>query len=1160
MPPDRPTAGQRFRWFAELCCDPAFLVTEGGGLVDASSLALEKYGHTIETMRGLHLRDLCAPGANATEPKWEELVQGGDLPLETVHIRRDGSAFPVEMRARTLELESRRHFVVTVRDVTSRKAAEAQFRVAFETNPEAMTLSRLEDGVLVAVNQAFLRRQGRTESEVLGRSSVALGIWTHPEQRQRIMETLRREGAVQDVDIQATRANGSVRTLAYSGRRLDIAGVAYVLGVSRDVTEARARAAERERLSRQLRESEDRLSRILSMMREGVWALDGDGMTTFANPRVGDILGTSHREMIGRSHLDFVPLENRAAAVRMRQEVMSGKELRQEFRHRMPDGSMRQLWSSLSPLRDAEGRVVGSIGVLLDVTDRKLAEDQLAREKERLAVTLQSIGDAVIATDDGGRVTVINAVAEQLTGWTSAEAIGRPLEEVFRIFSEDSRLPVESPVKRVLREGATVGLANHTALVARDGRERAIADSGAPIRDPDGNVSGVVLVFRDQTEERQAERLRRQAEERIRNSERRYRLLADNAQDVIWTLDLATLRSTYVSPSVLRLRGYTPEEVLAQPLEAAFTPDSLAKVKELLATVGTASEPRSHIGIFDQPCRDGSVKHVELTTSVVKDRESSSTELIGVARDATARVAAEQALRENEARFRALIEKSTDMIFVFDEEKRIQFWSPSATECLGWHADEVMGKRLSELGLIHPDDRDAIAEATRGIDAEPQQMTRVAARHSHKDGSWRLVEGMGRNLLEDPAVRGIVVNARDITQQRRLEEQLRQAQKLESVGRLAGGVAHDFNNILTVILSCAEALKLDAEERRQANPEDVEQILSSSWRARDLTRQLLAFARKQIIAPVLLDLNEVTRFNEKLLRRVLGEDVTLVLALAPALWPVLCDQGQMEQVLMNLAVNARDAMPEGGTLTIETRNAVFTEGEASESRGQGSEWVQLLVRDTGVGMGTEVKAHLFEPFFTTKPLGRGTGLGLATVYGIVSQNGGAIHVESEPGRGTTFEIRLARAAGVPAPGKQEDARAVGAMTGTETVLVVEDDPQVRAVTVRVLGEAGYRVLVAGSGREALQIAWAQPGPIDLVVTDVVMPGLNAREMLNELRKSRSGLRALYVSGYAEDAIARHGVLDAGIDLLPKPYTPVTLLARVRKILDGEAAQHPRSTR
>jgi CheY-like chemotaxis protein len=368
---------------------------------------------------------------------------------------------------------------------------------------------------------------------------------------------------------------------------------------------------------------------------------------------------------------------------------------------------------------------------------------------------------------------------------------------------------------------------------------------------------------------------------------------------------------------------------------------------------------------------------------------------------------------------------------------------------------------------------------------------------------------------------------------------------MESIGRLAGGVAHDFNNLLTVILSCAEILRDGASAVAPAQRELVEEIHTAGVRAAGLTHQLLAFARKEPIAPIPLDLNAVVRGSETLLRRTLGMDIQLVVNLQDGLWRVTCDPGQIEQVILNLAINARDAMPAGGELAITTSNARSDDALVARIPFLLSgEYVRLVVRDNGEGMSPEVKAHAFEPFFTTTETGKGTGLGLATVYGIVQQAGGHVHVSSAPGRGTTFEVCFPRVEVAPA----ESARLAAPATlgGTERILVVEDDPRVRAVTVRTLRAAGYDVLAVPEPRAALELPADVLARSQLLVTDVVMPGLDGRELAARLRDRHPALRVLFVSGYAPDA---RGALDPGSELLPKPFTGATLLGRLRAILD-----------
>lgn len=659
-------------------------------------------------------------------------------------------------------------------------------------------------------------------------------------------------------------------------------------------------------------------------------------------------------------------------------------------------------------------------------------------------------------------------------------------------------------------------------------------------------LSGVYLLIAAVASLRESRAWGIPLEAALQDSESRYRALFESSLDAI----LVTAPGGQIiaaNPAACALFGMSEEDFRRKGRAGLVDPEdpclpALEQQRHAGAVRGELRYLRSDGSTFDAELSSIQIRSEGRAFDIVRDithRKQAEEALRGIER--------ESALRASEAKFRVLIERSMDMIIVLDAERSVRFWSPSATAALGWREAEVLGK--SALELVHPDDEQEMTRAFQGLLDGPGGTGRVTTRFRHQDGSYRLVESVARNLLHDPVVQGVVVNSRDVTEQRVLEEQYRQAQKLESVGRLAGGVAHDFNNLLTVVLSCAEALKEHQKAGALPDPEDIEQIKIAGERARDLTRQLLAFARKQVIAPAPLDLNAVVAGTEKLMRRVLGEDVEVQVVAQAGLWPVLCDSGQIEQVLLNLAVNARDAMPKGGRLTIETRNVQRSPLDAPRSgEEQSGDWVRLLVRDSGCGMSPEVKAHIFEPFFTTKGPGEGTGLGLATVHGIVAQSGGRIRVESEPAEGATFEIDFPRSR-TEAP-KATAPQSMDAKTsGTETIFVVEDDRHVREVTVRSLRAAGYRVLLAGNGREAFKIATGEAGRVHLLVTDVVMPELDGRAVADGLRLHFPDLRVLFVSGYAKDAIARHGVLDPEIEFLAKPFTPASLLARVRSLLD-----------
>ncbi len=510
-------------------------------------------------------------------------------------------------------------------------------------------------------------------------------------------------------------------------------------------------------------------------------------------------------------------------------------------------------------------------------------------------------------------------------------------------------------------------------------------------------------------------------------------------------------------------------------------------------------------------------------------------------------------LRLSEARFRSLTENAADMILIVDETGRILYASHSTTNVLGQPADKLTNESLRDL---LPDDEVSRAIAIIGDVAQESGVIRSFEwRMRHQDGSFRWMEGLAANLLSDPAVSGIVINARDISDRRRAEQtlrereaQLRQSQKMEAIGRLAGGVAHDFNNLLTVINGNSELLlsALDSQDPRWNYVVDVR---DAGEQAAKLTLQLLAFSRKQMLRPALLNLNDIVRDMERMLRRVISEDIEVVYHLAPTLGAVEADRNQLQQVLMNLVLNARDAMPRGGRLTIETGSA----DSDVPIRGHGAtaapgSYVFLAVIDTGEGMDDATRQQMFDPFFTTKKHGQGTGLGLSTVYGIISQSGGTIAVNSEAGSGTTFRIYLPRdSRNISA---EQVAEASPPLGGSETILVVEDQADVRRLACKVLQSYGYRVLEASDADEALRISASFLGRIDVLLSDVVMPGMNGVELSKKLLLLRPEVKVIFVSGYADNVMLRHGVLQTAAAFIPKPYRAAALAAKIREIVGG----------
>jgi two-component system, cell cycle sensor histidine kinase and response regulator CckA len=545
------------------------------------------------------------------------------------------------------------------------------------------------------------------------------------------------------------------------------------------------------------------------------------------------------------------------------------------------------------------------------------------------------------------------------------------------------------------------------------------------------------------------------------------------------------------------------------------------------------------------------------------NRKRSSSEIAALRREfEKAREACrrqEEACRESEKRYREIFDEAPIGLHEIDREGRIVRVNGTELGMLGCSAEEMLGKPVWEFVVEEELTRRITLAKLDGDRSFHQTFERT---YRHKDGKTLVVLVKDQVILDEQGrIMGIRSMMEDITERRRTEEalrkseeQLRQWQKVEAIGRLAGGVAHDFNNLLTTITGCTEDLigRFDPDDPRL---EEIGEIHKAAERATALTRQLLAFGRRQVLHPQVLDLNGVVAGMEHLLRRLIGEDLEFVTLLERNIWPAKVDRGQIEQVLMNLAVNARDAMPEGGKVTIETANVELDEEYArTHVSVKPGGYVMLALSDTGCGMDKETQSHLFEPFFTTKEKGKGTGLGLSTVYGIVKQSGGNIWAYSEPGRGSAFKIYLPRTQESIATVEESRLPAGEAEKGVETILLVEDEESVRRMVGKILGAQGYTILEAGHGEEAIRISRRHQGPIHLLMTDVIMPRMSGSELAKKLRPLRKEMKVLYMSGYPDNTIVHHGVLQPGTAFLQKPFTVRALEQKVREILDSKAGR------
>ena len=639
-------------------------------------------------------------------------------------------------------------------------------------------------------------------------------------------------------------------------------------------------------------------------------------------------------------------------------------------------------------------------------------------------------------------------------------------------------------------------------------------------------------------------RIRRELVER----EELFHLISENAADMIAIVDMEG-RRIFNSLSYQRVLGYSPQELRASTPFQQIHPDDRERVRE-------AAEKARHSGIgqtleYRLRHKNGTWLVLESTSSVIRDAKGEPEKLVIVNRNVTERKRAEEALRRSEADFRSVVEDAPYGIYRASITGRFLQVNPAVLKMLGYEQEhELLERDLAADIFRHDGEYQHLADLLM----RTEEVKDIEMEWKKKDDTSITVRCSGRRINdENGAPAYFAVFAEDVTEKRVLERQLRMAQKMEAIGRLSGGIAHDFNNLLGVIIGYSRVLKR-ALGAGNALCEHALEIEKAGERAASLTKQLLAFSRQQVLTPAILDLNTLASDMQGMLPRLLGEDIQVSLELDPELGSVKADQSQIEQIIMNLAVNARDAMPMGGKLKIQTTNVeldqTYTRNHSGSKIG---DYVLLAVTDTGTGMDAATLTHIFEPFFTTKERGQGTGLGLATVYGIVKQSDGYIWVDSVPGKGASFQIYLPRHAGQPAVEEQKFDLGEK-LGGSESILLVEDAEPLRKLAQTFLEASGFRVLSAGSGEEALEVAAGCGRSLDLLLTDVVMPGMNGRVLAEQLSPRQPGIKVLYMSGYTDSFIAGHGVLEPGTHLLHKPFTEEVLIRKVRDVLDGGKKQ------
>lgn len=897
---------------------------------------------------------------------------------------------------------------------------------------------------------------------------------------------------------------------------------------------------------------------------------DVNGHIQMCNPAF-ELLFGYHQSEILDTDLDslLAPAELSDEATEMTHHVRHGEVVRAKTKRRRSNGSFVDVQILGVPLV-VNGKQIGNSAMYEDITDHRKAEEAQQRAEERFRSLFENAVEGVYQTTPDGRVLSANPAVARMCGYASPAELMNSIHNVARESYVDPQR--REDFKQLMEEQGFVEAFEYQ-IRRKDGSKIWISEHARAVRDAEGQVVSYDGTMEDVTERKRAE-LERQVTFEIIHAVN----VTDNSDDLLRLIHMALNKVLYAENCFVALfepdtgmfhfpffvdhfdQVPPPQKVgrsctayVYRTGRAMLIPqkafDELAAQGEV-ELVGTPSPswlgvplrtPAATIGVLV-------VQHYENEDAYTERDLEFLSSVGGQIAFAIERKRAEEKVRGSEARLRVLIEQLPAVLWTVDKDLKFTSVLGAGLTRLGLKPNQLVGMSLLEYFETADQTFLPVAAHRRAVAGEA-----VTFHVEWKSGSYACHAEPLRDA--NGQLQGAICMSLDITDRKQLEEQLRQAQKMEAVGRLAGGIAHDFNNLLMVIQGYADLL---AERIPTGEPlrRNAEQIQMAAQRATSLTRQLLAFSRKQMLAPKVLSVQTVVADMEKILRRLIGEDVALETTSAPDLWLVKADRSQIEQVILNLAVNARDAMPQGGRLTIETANveldASYAHPPAVLSPGQ---YVMLAVTDNGCGMDAQTQAHIFEPFFTTKEKGKGTGLGLATVYGIVKQSGGYVWVYSEPGRGTSFKIYLPRIEEQQTGNvrdRKPDFRSLP--RGSETVLLVEDEKGVRELAREYLEMSGYNVLEAENGHTALELVGMHAGQIHLLMTDVVMPGISGRELAERVTVIRPGIKVLYMSGYTDQAVVHHGILEGDATLLQKPFTLATLAAKLREILTLETVQ------
>jgi two-component system cell cycle sensor histidine kinase/response regulator CckA len=1006
------------------------------------------------------------------------------------------------------------------KEVKQRRESEERFRSLSNASFEGIMIH--DRGVILDTNLAFARLFGYGEpDELIGQNGLEF-ILT-PEARERIQQRMQRQESG-PLEVTCVRKDGSTFEAETDSRPIKYLGHDARLVSCRDVTE-RKRAAEA------LKKSEEKFSKFFMAAPAGISVSSlSEGRILDVNQEFEKMLGYRRDEIIGRTSFEldlWLDPKDRENIVRLLRAEGKVKDL--ELRMRAKGGrEIIERYSAETIELDGGSYLLSAF---VDITEQKMAEEALRSSEEKLRLILSHSPDAIYVVGFDGKALYINAAASLLSGYSAEELMKmsfldlvHPDDRSMLLQLRAERLagkPARSnyPLRIVDRSGAVHWAENRVIILPWEGKQ------------------ATLNYLWDVTE-------KRRAEEELRDSEARFRSLIEKAPVAISISREG--KTIYVNQKYIHIYGFhSHDELVGRPIFDQWAPESREIVRERSKKRALGEPvPPEYEGIGQR--RDGSRFPVHILVETIQLPDGPA--FMAFLSDITERKNTEEKLQESERRYRTLFESAADAILLMREGRFVDCNAKTVT-MFGYPQEQILGATPDRFSPpVQPDGRDsrekALEKIAAALSGQPQFFE---WKHSRADGALFDAE-VSLNRVELTSGMHLQAIVRDISEKKRLEDQLRQAQKMEAIGQLAGGVAHDFNNLLTVFSTYGNMLSIKLKHD-EALRSYAERIVEATQKAAGLTQSLLAFGRKQTITLRPVDLSETIKKVEHFLYRIIGEDVELRTSLAGTELIVMADPGQIEQVLMNLAANARDAMPRGGLLSIQV-DAVQL-GDADVKAGEverAGRYARISVADNGVGMDKTTMEKIFEPFFTTKEMGKGTGLGLAIVYGIIKQHGGTIRVYSEPGKGTVFKSYL--------PLTQSAAATLESNVlpvprgGNETILLVEDNAAVRESIKIMLEDSGYHVIEAADGDDAIAEFYRHRDEIMLLLTDVIMPKKNGKEVYDIIRSMRPGITALFISGYTADIITSKGLLDEGLHLMRKPPAPDALKRKIREILDN----------